>query len=129
MSNKLDSACKLLEGIEVVKDEDEREGKVTKTFLRKVFEFLDEVESKEEFIISVGYMVARRKKKRETGKKEKEETKETDAIKFFKSLKECVEKKEGDWEKIKNELRDIMEYTIKIYTIKAELGEDLCTKR
>lgn len=126
MSNNLESACKLLEGIEVVKGEDERkkdeEGKVTKSFLRKVFEFLDEVESKEEFIISVGYMVARKKKKEES-------IKETDATKFFRSLKECVEKKEGDWEKIKSELRDIMEYTIKIYTIKAELGEDLCMRR
>ncbi|MFN3384498.1 MAG: hypothetical protein ACK401_06340 [Archaeoglobaceae archaeon] len=129
MSDALDISCKLLRDIEVLRDEDERrkaekEGKVTKSFLRKVFELLDEVGSKEEFIISVGYMVARRKEE----KKEKED-RESDAKKFFRNLREFVERKEGSWERIRDELRSVMEYTIKIYTIKADLGEDLCTRR
>ncbi len=118
--SKIESACKLLQDIEVV--EREEEGRVTRTFLRKVLELLDEVESREEFIVSIGYIVARKKGKEDV-KKEK------DVIKFFKNLRNCVKEKEGGWSEIRNELKDILEYAIKIYMIKAELGEDLCTKR
>ncbi|MEM0203758.1 MAG: hypothetical protein QXO16_07050 [Archaeoglobaceae archaeon] len=113
MSGKVESACKLLDGIEAVKGEEE--GKVTRSFLRKVFELLDEVDSKEEFIISVGYIVARRKG--------------GDLIKFFRALRDCVEKEEGEWNKVREKLKDVLENTIKIYTIRAELREDLCTRR
>lgn len=120
MSIKLEEACKLLKEIEVVKDErEEKEGRVTKTFLRKVFELLEEADSKEEYIVSVGYMVARRRK---------EDKKEDDTLKFFRRLKGLVETKQGDWSKVRGELKGVLEYTIKLYHIKADLGEDLCTR-
>ncbi|MEM0331240.1 MAG: hypothetical protein QXW84_07690 [Archaeoglobaceae archaeon] len=115
--SKVEVACKLLEGIEAVRGEEE--GKVTRTFLRKAFELLDEVDSKEEFIINIGYMIARKKG--------------DDKIKFLKALMHHLEKEEGEWSKTRENLRGVLEYTIKIYTIRAELkeelGEDLCTRR
>lgn len=116
--SELDSvkeACKLLEDIEAVRGEEE--GKVTRSFLRKAFEMLDEAKSGEEYVISVGYMVARKKGE--------------DNINFYKRLKELVEKIDKDkknWNEMRIELKNIFEYVIKLYHIRAELGEDLCTK-
>lgn len=111
--DKVKEACKLLEGIEVVEKEEEG-GKVTRSFLRKAIEMLDEVNSKDEYLISVGYVVAR---------KEGE-----DNIKFFKKLRELTEGLGDNWKDTKDKLKGVFEYTIKLYHIKLKLGEDLCTK-
>jgi len=113
MDDKFGMACELLKDITVVKEE--KEGEVTKSFLRKVYELLEEAEGKEEYIISVGYMVARRKSK--------------NTVEFFIRLRGTVEKLQGDWSKIREELKSLLEHAIKIYYIKAEIGEDLCMKR
>jgi len=134
MSKKLDMACKLLENIEIVKDEEEEhkekedeEGKVTKTFLRNVYRLLDEVDEREEYIISVGYIVSRKVEKLKEEKKKQLDN--IDVVKFFKELKELTNKIEGEWFVVREELRSILERAIKIYYIKAaKLGEEVCKK-
>ncbi|GEM_PF-1243190 len=137
MADKFGMACELLKDIDVGEEEKEekkeKEGKITKSFLRKVYELLNEAEGKEDYIISVGYMVARRaaEAKKEKEKKEKREIKveDIDVVKFFKRLERFLsEKLQGDWNKIRGELRGILEQTIKIYYIKAELGEEVCKR-
>jgi hypothetical protein len=115
MFDKFGKACELLKGIPIAKDEkEEKEGKVTKSFLRKVYELLYEAEGKEDYILSVGYMVARRKSH--------------NSVEFYKRLKNIVNSLSGDWNKVREDLRGILEQVIKIGYIRAELGEDLCKK-
>lgn len=115
MESSFENACMLLKNIETV--EGEEKDKVTKSFLRKVFELLDESESKEEYLISVGYMVARKEAKRGS-----------DVVVFFERLRDIVKGMQKDWNDARKELKKLLEYTIKLYYIKAEMGEDLCTK-
>ncbi len=112
MADKFVMACELLKDLPVVKEE--KEGEVTKSFLRKVYELLNEAEGKEDYIISVGYMVARRKGR--------------NSIVFFKRLENTVNSLSGDWDKIREDLRGVLEQAIKIYYIKAELGEEVCKR-
>ncbi len=112
MTGRVELACRLLDGIEVVKGEES--GKVTRTFLRKALELIEESEGKDEYIMSVGYMVARNKG--------------DDTVTFFKRLREEVEKIQSDWKDAKEELKKLLEYVIKVYYVRSELGEDVCTK-
>lgn len=108
----VEEACRLLDGIDTVKGE--IEGKVTRTFLRKVLEILDEAGNAEEYLISVAYIVARKKGE--------------DNKKFLDRLRKLLDKTSKDWDNAKKDLKKVLEYTIKIYQIRAELGENLCTK-
>ena len=113
----LQIACELLKDIEAT--DREEKGRVTKTFLRKVLELVDRYDSKEEFLLSLAYMVARNKK-----------YDEDDLVKFYRRLKEQIKKLDKDnWKK---ELGEIMQNTVKLYYIKAEnlFEEDLlCTTK
>ena len=112
----LQTACELLKDIDAVEREGDR-GKVTKSFLRKVVELIEKCDTKEEFLLSVAYMVARNKK-----------YDEDDLVKFYRRLKEQIKKLgEDNWKK---ELREIMQNTIKLYYVKAEnlFEEDLLCK-
>jgi hypothetical protein len=116
MFDKFGKACELLKGIPIAKDEkEEKEGKVTKSFLRKVYELLYEAEGKEDYILSVGYRVAIRKSRNYY-------------VEFYKRLKNIVNSLSGDWNKVREDLRGMLEQVIKIAYIQAELGEDVCKK-
>lgn len=104
----VEKACELLKDIEISEDE-ERE-KVTKSFLRKTLELLDKSDTKEEYLIDVGYMVARRGGE--------------DPKNFYKRLRTIVNELGDDW---RNELKKILECAVKISYIKLGLGEDICT--
>ena len=112
MTDKVEVACKLLKGIKAVKGEES--GMVTRSFLRKTLELIEESEGKNEYLVSVGYMVARNKG--------------DDTVTFFKRLKVEVEKIQKDWKVAKEELKKLLEYVIKIHYVRSELGEDVCTK-
>ncbi|RLI78839.1 hypothetical protein DRP05_05960 [Archaeoglobales archaeon] len=112
----LQIACELLKDIETI--DKEEKGRVTKTFLRKVLELVDRYDSKEEFLLSLAYMVARNKK-----------YDEDDLVKFYRRLKDQIKRLDGNW---KDELRKIMQNVVKLYYIKAEnlFEEDLlCTTK
>lgn len=109
--------CELLKDIDAVKGEGDR-GKVTKSFLRKVVELIEKYKTKEEFLLSVAYMVARNKK-----------YDDDDLVKFYRRLKEQIKELGENWQK---ELREIMQKTVKLYYVKAEnlFEEDLlCTTK
>jgi len=113
----LQIACKLLEDIGVT-DREEEKGRVTKTFLRKVLELVGRYDSKEEFLLSLAYMVARNKK-----------YDEDDLVKFYHRLKDQIKELGDDWKK---KLGEIMQNVVKLYYIKAEnlFEEDLlCTTK
>lgn len=114
----LEIACSLLKDIDASLEREER-GKVTKSFLRKVAEMINEYRSKEEFLLSVAYMVARNKKHDRD-----------DLVTFYNRL--IKEIKKLDDESWKKELAQIMENVVKLYYVKAEnlLEEDLiCTTK
>jgi len=115
MFDKFGKACELLKDIPIAKEE--KEGEVTKSFLRKVYELLYEAEGKEDYILSVGYMVARRKSRNSSN-----------SVEFYKRLKNVVNSLSGDWNKVREDLRGMLEQVIKIGYIRAELGEDVCKK-
>jgi hypothetical protein len=101
----LEIACNILKDIDIT--DREEKGRVTKSFLRKVLEFTDKYSSKEEFLLSVAYMVARNKK-----------YDEDDLVKFYRRLKEEVRKLDDHgW---RDELKQIMQNVVKLYYIKAE---------
>ncbi len=112
----LQIACELLKDIETT--DREEKGRVTKTFLRKVVELVDRYDNKEEFLLSVAYMVARNKK-----------YDDDDLVKFYRRLKEQIKRLGDNWKK---ELRKIMQNVVKLYYVKAEnlFEEDLlCTTK
>jgi len=111
----LEEACKMLEGIKPIKDESSSEkGAVTKSFLRKVFELIESSKTKDEFLLSVAYMVARNKK-----------FDDDDIVKFYIRLKNFVNELSGDnW---KNAVRDLMKLVIQIYYIRASGVDEVCT--
>jgi len=112
----LQIACELLKDVETVREEKEEKGRVTKTFLRKVLELVDKYDSKEEFLLSLAYMVARNKK-----------YDEDDLVKFYRRLKDQIKRLGENW---KDDLKKIMQSVVKLYYIKAEglFEEDLlCT--
>ena len=112
----LQIACKLLKDIETT--DGEEKGRVTKSFLRKVLELVDRYDNKEEFLLSVAYIVARNKK-----------YDEDDLVKFYRRLKEQIKMLGDDWKK---ELREIMQKVVKLYYVKAKnlFEEDLlCTTK
>jgi len=119
MFDKFGKACELLKDIPIAKEEKEgeKEGEVTKSFLRKVYELLYEAEGKEDYMLSVGYMVARRKSPNSNN-----------SVEFYKRLKSIVNSLSGDWNKVREDLRGMLEQVIKIGYIRAELGEDVCKK-
>jgi len=98
-------ACRLLEDIEPVEIEYEK-GKVTKSFLRKVLELVDKYETKEEYILSIAYMVARNKK-----------YEEDDIVTFYRRLKNLIKELDDDW---KNKLKEIMQNVVKLYYVKLD---------
>jgi len=106
----VEKACELLKDIEISEDEGKEREKVTKSFLRKTLELLDKSDTKEEYLIDVGYMVARRGGE--------------DPKNFYKRLRTIVNELGDDW---RNELKKILEYAVKISYIKLGLGEDICT--
>ena len=112
----LQTACELLKDIEIT--DREEKGRVTKTFLRKVLELVDKYDSKEEFLLSLAYMVARNKK-----------YDEDDLVKFYRRLKDQIKGLDENW---KDELRKIMQNVVKLYYIKVENlfeGDLLCTTK
>jgi alanyl-tRNA synthetase len=112
----LQAACELLKDIDTT--DKEEKGRVTKSFLRKVLELVSKYDSKEEFLLSLAYMVARNKK-----------YDEDDLVKFYRRLKEQIKELSDDWKK---ELGEIMQNAVKLYYVKAEnlFEEDLlCTTK
>lgn len=111
-------ACELLKGITCLKEERDDKNRVTKSFLRKIFEVAQKEETREGFLLHVGYTVAKR-----------EADPNSEILRFLQNLRNKVSKfDEKSW---KEKTLELLEATIKLYYVKADentrqLGDEIC---